>query len=98
MTIVKLVMVEVALLTKIPPLKVARPEPARVVKEAAPAVKALAPMLMAPKLPPILPEARTPTPVSEEFTTALPSVVAFKVLTPLMLSARPVARLKLPEA
>ena len=97
-TITRLVMVEVALLTRIPPVMVASPEPAMVVKEAAPAVKASAPMSIAPKPSVIEPEAKAPTEVKEELTTALPKVVAFKVLTPLMLTARPVAKLKLPEA
>ena len=77
--------VEVASVVRSPPLKVARPEAESVVSDAAPAVKALAPMLMAPNEPPIEPEARMPTPVSDELTTALPKVVAFKTLAPSIL-------------
>ncbi len=95
-TIVRLVIVEVELLTRMPPVIVANPEPAMVVKEAAPAVRASAPMSMEPKPLVIEPPLRIPTEVSDEETTAEPSAVAERVLTPLMLRARPEAKLRLP--
>ena len=120
LTVTKLVMVEVALLTKSPPLTVAKPVAVivpmltklpetsiRLVPAPAPVLIPVVPFKvvpvmvlpveMVPKPEAILPEARAPTWVKEELTTAEPKVVAVKVLTPLMLRARPVAKFRLLE-
>ena len=118
-TMVRLVMVEVALLTKSPPLMVAKPLAVRVpmltklpltsrrlVPAPAPVFKPVVPfnvvpvmvsaLSMVPKPEVMEPLFKAATVVSEEVTTAEPKVVAFKVSTPLMLRARPVAKLRLP--
>ena len=48
-------------------------------------------------LPETVSDPKVPTEVKEEFTTAAPSVVAFKTWALLIETAPPVARLRLPE-
>ena len=80
------------------PLSDARPEADKVpVMVVLPAAKVSAPISIAPKAEVIEPEDKAPVPVSDELTTAEPRVVAFKTEAPLMLKARPVAKLRLPE-
>ena len=93
----RLVIVLVPLFARMPPESVASPDAESVVNDAAPAVRASAPMLMLPKFDVMEPESRMPTDVSDEPTTAEPKAVAERVLTPLMVSERPDARFNPPE-
>jgi hypothetical protein len=76
--------------------KEVKPDTVKDDNDPAPAVKALAPILIAPKEPPIEPAAKTPTEVKEEPVTLAPRVVESKILALLMRKALPVAKLTLP--
>ena len=62
--------------------RVAACEAPRVVKEAAPAVRASTPMLIAPKFPVMDPESRAPTVVREEDRIPPPKALAVKTSVP----------------
>ena len=77
-------------------MKLDEPETESEDRVPAPAVRALAPILMAPKLPPIEPEDRAPTEVRDEPVTPLPRVVASRTRALLINRAEPEGKLILP--